>query len=400
MIKIKYLIIIAAIIGLLVLYYFYSEISDVRKLLTSTYQKTLVLESKTIELDKKSNIRLDNNKKFSRTDSPILSITYNSDMVKKNGNLSVKYADLTETEANNLLKQINHKDQLNIKNNKMVDSNDNTNNNSVNNSINKIINDQTKNTSDLHKFDKNFHSTMKNIQNDDNILQDFNNSIFQQNTINKTDKINESNKINKINEEDSFDLDIKNILNNNKLSLNNYKYDNKDNINVPINSTKHSEMNEFQNILNSLPDDICDIESINSSDDKYDDNVLRSINESIKYADTTSDAISTCYNTLSINSDSYEELSNIDVNKNLKQSNPKNGSKIRPKIKSKIDPKSASKIVSKTNLKPKTNTNSKQNSNTNSKQNPNTNSKENPNTNSKQNSKTNSKNTIKKNIRK
>ena len=108
MIESKYLIVIVVIICLLVLYYFYDEISNLKKLFVPTYQKTMALEAKIMELDKKT-IEINQKRALPpsrKTDSPALSITYNSDMVK-NGNLSVKYADLSESEAKRLLHNIN-----------------------------------------------------------------------------------------------------------------------------------------------------------------------------------------------------------------------------------------------------------------------------------------------------
>jgi len=108
MIESKYLIVIVVIICLLVLYYFYDEISNLKKLFVPTYQKTMALEAKIMELDKKT-IEINHKRALPssrKIDSPALSITYNSDMVK-NGNLSVKYADLSESEAKRLLHNIN-----------------------------------------------------------------------------------------------------------------------------------------------------------------------------------------------------------------------------------------------------------------------------------------------------
>lgn len=54
MINTKYLIIIAAVVCLLILYYFYDEISNVKKLFIPAYQKTMALEAKILELEKKT----------------------------------------------------------------------------------------------------------------------------------------------------------------------------------------------------------------------------------------------------------------------------------------------------------------------------------------------------------
>lgn len=106
MIQTKYLIIIGAVICLIILYYFYDEIKNVKKLFTPAYQKTMALEAKVLELEKTTNDLISQKRQKNKNDSPALSITYQSDMVKKNGNLSVKYADISETEAKELLKNI------------------------------------------------------------------------------------------------------------------------------------------------------------------------------------------------------------------------------------------------------------------------------------------------------
>lgn len=105
MIQTKYLIMIGAIVCLLILYYLYHEISNVKKSFIPAYQKTMSLEARIIELEKKSNENIPKKKINPKIDSPALSITYQSDMAK-NGNLSVMYADLSESEAKRLVKNI------------------------------------------------------------------------------------------------------------------------------------------------------------------------------------------------------------------------------------------------------------------------------------------------------
>ncbi len=118
MIQAKYLIIVGVIVCLFVLYYFYDEISGVKKMFLPTYHKTMSLEAKVFELEKKSNELLKKKIVNPMIDSPALSVTYQSDMCK-NGNLSIKYADLTDTEAHELLHNINQ----NSKNRSMTQSN-------------------------------------------------------------------------------------------------------------------------------------------------------------------------------------------------------------------------------------------------------------------------------------
>lgn len=111
MIKTKYLIIVGAIICLLILYYFYDEISRSRKIILDTYNKTMALEAKISDLEKKSNEMTFKKKNNSKTDSPAMSITYQSDMIKGNNALSVKYADISETEAKQMIQKIAQNNQ-------------------------------------------------------------------------------------------------------------------------------------------------------------------------------------------------------------------------------------------------------------------------------------------------
>src|SRR6056297_2891463 len=126
MISNKYLMIICIIVALLVLYYFYDEISNVKKLFLPTYQKTMTLESKTMALEKKINEIIISGKKSNKLDSPPMSITYHSDMVK-NGNLSVRYSDLSDSEAQKILQQVNifrsENNESQQKKNKSLDNN-------------------------------------------------------------------------------------------------------------------------------------------------------------------------------------------------------------------------------------------------------------------------------------
>ena len=104
----KYLIMIGIIICLLVLYYFYDEISNIKKLFVPAYQKTMSLEAKLIQLEKKTLEMIPQIKKKSegKIESPPLSITYNSDRVKNNGNLSLKYSAISDDEASELMKKL------------------------------------------------------------------------------------------------------------------------------------------------------------------------------------------------------------------------------------------------------------------------------------------------------
>lgn len=107
MIETKYIIIIGIIICLLILYYFYDEIFNLKKLFMPMYHKTMILEAKIAGLEKKNINLVPNKNPTKKNDSPAYTISYDSDMVK-HGNLSVKYADISETEAKELLKNIEH----------------------------------------------------------------------------------------------------------------------------------------------------------------------------------------------------------------------------------------------------------------------------------------------------
>ena len=123
MLEKKYIIIITIVICLFILYYFYDEIASAKKMFMPTYQKTMALEARIINLEKKANKTTDNGKKKpKKLDSPALSITYQSDMAK-NGNLSAKYTDLSETEARELLKNIENKSNNKIKNDNKLQTN-------------------------------------------------------------------------------------------------------------------------------------------------------------------------------------------------------------------------------------------------------------------------------------
>ncbi len=112
MIENKYLLMIGVIICDLILYYFYDEISNVKKTIIPSYQKTMALEAKIIELEKKTNelatrVKVPS-KKCARKqiESPVMSITYQSDMINKNNNLSARYTDIPESEVIEIRKKI------------------------------------------------------------------------------------------------------------------------------------------------------------------------------------------------------------------------------------------------------------------------------------------------------
>lgn len=105
----KIIIIICVAGCLLIFYYLYNEISNVKKIMEPTYQKTMLLENKVAELEKK--ILNSPKRKRRSTQSPVFSMTYNSaDMVKDE--LSAKYRDISETEAQRIINQNKELNQL------------------------------------------------------------------------------------------------------------------------------------------------------------------------------------------------------------------------------------------------------------------------------------------------
>jgi len=251
MLEKKYIIIIAVIICLIILYYFYDEISNVKKLFVPTYQKTMALEAKIMDLEKKAQELLSKKKSNnSKIDSPALSITYQSDMVK-NGNLSVKYIDISDTEGNELLRNMGQ------------------------NYNNKLM------TNNQQCFIEN---KMQDFQSDK--LSDF--------------MISEKS-INKINNMSDGETTIINKNSNKMIDLEN----------------KNTDANEYQKILNGLTNGISNIysEDVFDDDNELDSEIIKSISESIKYADLPSETI------LSDIPEPKKKISNKSKKINTKKSN-------------------------------------------------------------------------------
>jgi len=102
MIDTKIIVIICVIGCLLVCYYFYNEISSMKKIVDPTYHKTMLMEHKMTELEKRTNRFLNKKEKRRNTQSPALTISYDTaDMVKED--LSVKYRDISEKEARRII---------------------------------------------------------------------------------------------------------------------------------------------------------------------------------------------------------------------------------------------------------------------------------------------------------
>nr|WBF70871.1 hypothetical protein [Megavirus caiporensis] len=230
---------IGAVICLLILYYFYNEISELKKILLPTCQKTMALEAKISDFNKRSLDLISKKSKNEinhdiKNESPIMSITYYSDMVK-NGNLSVKYADLSETEANELLKKLNHQ--------------------SHSGNYQKI--------SDSYQPNKNIQLPDKNQKSCEIIYSD---NIFE--SEDKNDTIN---------------INIKDIINNNQLETN-------EKINKKIEHNDNLSNSECQDILDGLTS-VSNMK-LSSSSSEIDIEIIKSISESIKYADMPSDSLS------------------------------------------------------------------------------------------------------------
>ncbi|QGR53857.1 hypothetical protein [Moumouvirus maliensis] len=266
MIKTSYLIIIGAVICLLIIYYFYSEISELKKLYVPTCQKIMNVEAKISDLDKKSLEYLRKIKYESKNESPIMSITYHSDMVKKNGNLSIKYDDLSETEANELVKKLNNAKN---NNNKYQSNNNKYQLNKVFDQENSLAYENTK--------------PKKIIYSDDGVFDSVSNNS-------ETVKVN-----------------INEIINNNQLKIGN----------DDLNST------EYQNIMDGLTTSVNAVKQ--DSESEIDEQIIKSISESIKYADIPSDPLSSYSfsepNKISKNNSQKK----ISAQKPIKKSNIKSG---------------------------------------------------------------------------
>ncbi|XWV25238.1 mg394 protein [Tupanvirus deep ocean] len=258
MIQTKYLIIIGAIICLLVLYYFYDEINSVKKLFVPTYQKTMALEAKVLELEKKAN-EITQKKKpmIQKIDSPALSITYQSDMVK-NGNLSVKYADLSDTEAKELLKHI---DQNKARQQQIIYNNLQQNQQPIN---------QTQQQMQQQQMQQQMQQVPKrnfNVQSGD--ISDF---LPANNENNKT-KHNEF-----MEETETINFKIGDVLKKNSMST--------------INLESKEDHAEMQKILDGFSKNSgIHSEDVFDNDTEIDQDIIKSISESIQYADLPSDTI-------------------------------------------------------------------------------------------------------------
>lgn len=108
MIQLKYLLIVGIIICILLFYYTYQQLHTVKANYYLIAHKINDLED-TLAKNKCSVSPVNGSK---LTHSPPMSVSYYSDMVGSGGNLSVKYADLSESEAKRLMQKIENKPKV------------------------------------------------------------------------------------------------------------------------------------------------------------------------------------------------------------------------------------------------------------------------------------------------
>ena len=95
------------IVCLFLIYYFYDGISSLKKLMVPCYQKSMALETRMMALEKKLDTPT---KKKSKTESPIYSITYQSE-IAKNSNVSSKFEEVSESEAKKIFRNLQKKSE-------------------------------------------------------------------------------------------------------------------------------------------------------------------------------------------------------------------------------------------------------------------------------------------------
>jgi hypothetical protein len=281
MIETKYLIMIGSIICLLILYYFYDEITNIKKMFIPAYQKTMALEAKLIDLEKRNpsqKLLKSNNRP---ADTPILSLSYQSPAAKTNENASVRCIDLSDTEAKELIATINKtKNSLNSKSGQHGVTGSNTNPgvssiDIINNNISSLIKNNNANIINGAKSNNSKNNTSGNIKN------------------------NASN----------------NIKNN---TSNNIK--NKSNKPKVVDNSMNSA--SVSNIFNDLSENTCnslkasDLYNLTINDIELNADVIRSISESVQLADLPLESVQP-----------YSEIPMKDLNKMRKTKNSKQSQK-------------------------------------------------------------------------
>lgn len=314
MMETKYIIMIGIAICLLILYYFYDDISNIKKSFIPMYQKTMELEAKVLKLESDNKIIVKNdtkNKNIIKNETPTFSISYQSDVVGKN-NLSARYTDISETETNNLLKIINpvrERRTDNISHNKTTQ---------LSLAHNKIISDKnnivTILNSDKHSNSPNNNkSNLTNNNNKSNLLNNNKPNLLNNNKSNLLNN-NKSSSQSHLHSKQLSDFDIpfdktKNIDISEESDTFNVKISDlvKNNSNLQAQKSPTQIAKEYQEILDSLAPQVTDelqTENIQSEnpqsenpqsenlfDDELDQDVIRSITESIRYADMPSETI-------------------------------------------------------------------------------------------------------------
>lgn len=96
--KNKYIIAAIIIIAGFIIYYFYSELKLVKKAIKETNKQMIYIQNEFGKINDEELLNLQKNK--SKNYTPTMTITYHSDTVK-NGNLSVRYADLSDNQSKN-----------------------------------------------------------------------------------------------------------------------------------------------------------------------------------------------------------------------------------------------------------------------------------------------------------
>lgn len=321
MIETKYLIMIGIAICLLILYYFYDDISNIKKSFVPIYQKTMELEAKVIKLETdKIFVKPMPKKKYIKNESPAFSISYQSDMISK-GNLSTRYTDISETEANNLLKIVDS--NANTRINQSTDKKNPVSKHCLQTTPQEIRGKPYVTNQNVNKqLSLTHNKTIPDIgigkMNENLNLNDFDQPYCIQNRQSHTTK--QSNQLsdfdipfvksknNNVSEEsDTFNIRMSDLV--------------KNNINIQQTQKSPTQIaKEYQEILDSLPANTTDeLQNVNlQTEDPFDDedldqDVIRSITESIRYADIPSETILSDINI------SYTKLNKFDSSSRIKK---------------------------------------------------------------------------------
>lgn len=185
--NIKIFIIAVVIIVIMLIYYFFNQIVSIKKIYLPMYNRLLCTESKLNDLDKRTmNIAILTKKYIPQTETPIYSLTYNSEMGKKDSSLNYKIYNSVDKKKicqhiNNLSsKKINLKstgDIINVEEKKLNKSETDTGGFSDDNQIRLIL---SSNRSPI-KSDSIIKSDSKLNSNTDEILYVYKGEIIKNN---------------------------------------------------------------------------------------------------------------------------------------------------------------------------------------------------------------------------